>query len=246
VINVFEKFAPRYKRATRRFALDVWKSRAPKQRLKKFLAEAEKFKRQYERALIQHYRDIEMKIFPGTITAKANQWLTDQNALAESIVVIAKAKKQNLIADEFEKLRADQNADVQKVLNRIYLSKKDIEAGGEVYRVFSFAENLEKRAEQMGEDAAFDLGREVNNAVLAQSGDMFGWESQRDKAVRKTHRKLRGKTFLFSDPPTTVDKYGNRHTGLCGTDWGCRCYAVAPFSKKPLRNYVVVEKRDTD
>ncbi len=238
MINVFEKLAPRYKRLVRRFALDVWKDRATKAHTKKFLEDADRFKRAYEKELTKHYRDEEIKIFPGTITAKANQWLADQVALAESIRVIARAKKAKMIAEEFDAMRKNESADVQKALDRIYLTKKDIEAGGSVYRVFSFAENLEAKAMQIGEESAFDLGREVNNAVFAANEDVFQWNTQGDHAVRWTHKRMAKRNFYFNDPPTTIDEYGNKHTGLCGTDFGCRCFSSKRGTGKVYRGFV--------
>lgn len=203
------------------------------------MEEAELFKRAYQRSLTEYYQDAQIKIYRGTITAKADAWLTQQRALAESVRVIAKAKKDKLIAEEFDSLRKEQDGDVQKAINRIYLTKKDIERGGEVYRVFSFADNFEARAQQIGEESAFDLGREINESVISQNGDEFGWESQRDRNVRATHKKLAGKNFKISDPPTTRDKYGREHTGTPGTDWGCRCYMVKPFAgKRVLLHYL--------
>jgi uncharacterized protein with gpF-like domain len=58
--------------------------------------------------------------------------------------------------------------------------------------------------------------------------------------------QLEGKCFLFSDPPTTVTKYGKKHIGNCGTDFGCRCWAeIAPEREEVLKNYIVHEKKLT-
>jgi uncharacterized protein with gpF-like domain len=239
VLSVFERLAPRYKRTVRRFALDVWENTATKKRQLQFLEEAEGFKRTYEFNLRKYYENADIKIYPGTIRAKADSWLYQQRALAESIRVIAGAKKNKLIAEEFDSLKEKQDGDVQKAIDRVYLSKKDIERGGQVFRVFAFDENFEAKAQQIGEESAFDLGREINEAVISQNGDEFGWETQHDRDVRATHRKLAGKNFKISDPPTTRDKYGREHTGLPGTDWGCRCYMVKPFlGKRILLHYL--------
>lgn len=237
MIDVFKKFAPRYKRLVRRLALDVWKDRLTKKSESKFFDDAERFQRSYERALTQHYRDKDIRIFPGTIREKGEQWLESQRALVDSIKVIATAKKDKLTGELFEKLRKDQSGDVQKMLNRIYLEPGD---KAEVYRVFSFAESLEAKAEQIGDQAAFDLGQEINRAVIQGIGDRYKWQTQEDSRVRKTHRMLNKKTFLYSDPPTTVDKGGRRHTGNPGSEWGCRCYEESS-NGKPLRGYVVKE-----
>lgn len=203
------------------------------------MEEAEGFKRQYEFGLRKYYQESGIRVYAGTIKAKADAWLYQQQALAESIRIIARAKKDKLIAEEFDALKERQDGDVQKAINRVYLSKKDIERGGQVFRVFSFDENFEAKAQQIGEEAAFDLGREINEAVISQDGEEFGWETQHDRNVRATHRKLAGKNFKISDPPTTRDKYGREHTGLPGTDWGCRCYMVKKFEgRRVLLHYL--------
>lgn len=240
MIDVFKKFAPRYKKLVRRYALKVWKNKATKKTRNEFFDSAERFQKQYKRALVEYYEEKDINIYRGTIDAKAAQWLKDQKALIASVEVIAKAKKNNLIAEQFEKLKESETGGVQKMLNKIYLSKEDIEAGGEVYKVFSFADNLEDRAEQLGEESSFDLGRDINQAVLEDAGETYKWQTQEDAKVRKTHRMLAKKIFSWGDPPTTIDKYNNKHTGHPGTDWGCRCYAV-PARGKPLLNFVAKE-----
>ena len=237
MINIFEKHAPEYRRIVRKYALDVWHGRAGK---KNFLRKVELFKRKYHADLIKHYQDKGIKIYRGTIDAKANQWQVDQLALAESIKVIAAAKKNKLIAQQFDELRKTKPADVQKMLNKIYLTSDAIASGESVYKVFSFKENFEARAMQLGEESAFDLGSEINHAVLIESGDRYEWNTQQDKRVRDTHKKLNGKVFLYSDHPTTIDKYGKRHTGPPGTDYGCRCFESQARKKgKVWKNYVV-------
>jgi hypothetical protein len=236
--NVFEKMAPSYKRLVRRYALDIWRDRLSKKDEEEFLGKANNFKKRYERELVKYYRDKEIRIFPGTIREKANAWLVDQVNLLDSIKVIASAKKEKLTSELFEDLKKDQSGDVQKMLNKIYLTKSEIGRGEEVYKVFSFSDNLSARAEQLGEESAFDLGSDINHSVIMAVGDTYDWNTQEDRQVRLTHRKLNKKTFSYSDPPTTIDKYGNRHTGHCGTDYGCRCYET-PGTKKPLKKYVV-------
>lgn len=240
MINVFKKHAPAYKRLVRKYALDIWKDRATKTVKDEFFQKVERYKRSYERDLIEHYHKAGIKIYPGTIRAKANQWYEDQGALVESIEVIAKAKKDELTTELFDKLRTEKSADVQKTLSKVYLTQADLSRGAEVYKVFSFSENLEARAMQLGEQQAFDLGAEINHDVMTEIGDRYQWNTQEDSRVRKTHRKLDKKTFLYSNPPTTIDKYGNKHTGHCSTAFGCRCWE-SPSNKKPLLNYVVRE-----
>lgn len=243
MISVFEQFAPKYKKIVRKFALTVWKwgsqSAASRKGETELYKKADTFRMRYERALKEYYREKEIRIWPGTIKAKGQEWLREQKSLTQTIKVVADAKKNKLAAEEFEKLRAESPGDIQKILNRIYLSPKARESGENVFGVFSFEDEMTKKAEQIGEDAAFDLGTKINNAVIGDLGDRYVWRTQEDKRVRKTHRKLNGKTFLWTNPPTTIDKYGNRHTGHVGTDYGCRCYAE-PSKAAPKIDYIVV------
>lgn len=221
MINVFKKHAPAYKRLVRKFALDVWKDKVNKSTKEDFFGKVERFKRNYERDLIDHYHQAGIKIYPGTIRAKANQWYEDQYNLIESLETIATAKKSELTTELFDKLRTEKSADAQKMLNKIYLTKADLSRGAEVYKVFSFTDNLEAKAMQLGEQQAYDLGADINHDVMTEIGDRYMWMTQDDKRVRKTHQKLNKKTFLYEDPPTTKDQYGHSHTGHPGTDWGC-------------------------
>ena len=81
------------------------------------------------------------------------------------------------------------------------------------------------------------------NRIIKHFSDRYFWRDQKGKRVRNTHRQLADKCFMFKYPPTTVDKYNNRHTGNPGTDWGCKCFAeIAPDREKVLQNYTVYEK----
>jgi uncharacterized protein with gpF-like domain len=129
--------------------------------------------------------------------------------------------------------------DAQKVIDKIYGAKEN----EEVYKVFSFKDNFEAFSKQQGDEAAFELGTGMNEKIIKEYTDRYFWKTQKDKRVRNTHMQLENKCFLFSDPPTTIDKYGNKHTGNPGTDYGCRCWAEsAPEREKPLRKHVVREK----
>lgn len=240
MINVFEKYEKPYQRIVRRLAIDIWNNRADKSALELFYSRAKRFRNNYEKALVKHYKEKNIHIFPGTIKAKADQWFSDQSVLVETLSSISDIKKNNIKTDLIEDYIKDKSPKTQKLLNDLYLSEAEKAAGGKVLRVYSFKDNLEKKAEQMGSQAAFDFGTEINDAVLGEQFEAYDWNTQGDHKVRKTHRKLNKKTFLFSDPPTTIDKYGRQHTGNCGTDWGCRCFGSPPTGK-PLRNYVVRE-----
>lgn len=235
MINVFKKHAPEYQRLVRRFALETWKGKGDK---RDFFRKAELFKRKYENDLRAHYAEEGVKIYPRTIVEKANAWYHRQEATIETIETLALAKKENVTAELFEKLKGEKSAEAQKLINKIYLHPKDIAAGAEVWKVYSFKDNLEDRAEQIGEQEAFDLGSDINHAVVQHIGDTYRWNTQHDLLVRWTHEQLDKKTFSYDDPPTTIDQYGRRHTGHCGTDWGCRCFET-PSKEKPLLHFIV-------
>lgn len=243
MITVFEKFAPKYSKIVRRFALTCWKwgsNSAESRKAEQVLYDkADTFRLRYERALKEHYRIEDVKVWPGTIAAKGQEWLREQKSLAATVKVVAEAKKNKLVGEEFEKLRKESPADVQRILNRIYLSPEDQERGDKVFGVFSFDDEMEKRAEQIGEEGAFDLGTKINDAVIDDLGETYLWMTQEDSRVRKTHRKLNKKCFSRHNPPTTIDEYGNKHTGAPGSDYGCRCYRVKGKGT-PLIDFVVV------
>lgn len=242
--DIFKRLAPRWKRVVRKYALDIWKKRDDKKSEHYFVTQAELFARRYAYDLREYYENKEIKIYRGTIDGKVNDWLARQRATQQTLQVIAAGKKDKLVAEEFAKLQKAQGEDVQKMLNRMFAARQ----GESVYRVFSFSENFKDRAEQIGEETAFELGSDINNAVLGDIGDAYLWQNQGDARVRYVHddapKGLGGLVFLFSDPPTTIDLYGNAHTGNCGTAWGCRCFAEKPpKGAKPKRHYTVREKK---
>jgi uncharacterized protein with gpF-like domain len=165
------------------------------------------------------------------------EWLKKQNALKETLKVISEDKQTKLVQDEMERLR--KTNDPQAMIDRLYDAKEN----ETVYRVFSFGDNFKDKAEQIGDENAYELGTGINERIIQHFSDRYFWRDQRDRRVRNTHLQLSGKVFLFADPPTTIDRYGKKHTGNPGTDWGCRCWAeIAPEKEKARRNYTVIEK----
>lgn len=239
MINVYKSFARRWQNAVRLYALDVWRGRDSEKSRSRYDKQAQLFSRDYRNALDRRYREKGINVFRGTIDGKVNDWLEQQAAVQENIRVIAAEKKAKLVADEIKRIESDETAKLQDTVNRLYALKKD----ENVYKVFSFAEHFEGAADRIGDDEAYGLGRDINQAVIEENSDRYFWRVQLDTRVRKIHLRLADKCFLFSDPPTTIDKYGNTHTGNPGTDFGCRCYAdVAPLRTKALRGYIVREK----
>lgn len=242
--DVFKRLAPRWRAVVRKYALDIWKKRDEEKADDYFVTQAELFARRYKYDLRRYYENKDIKIYKGTIDGKAQEWLHRQAATRESLKTIAQGKQDKLVAEEFAKLTKSKSADAQKMLNRMFAARE----GESVYKVFSFADNFEARAEQIGEETAFELGRDINEAVMSNNSDIYEWHNQGDARVRSTHKDapegLGGLVFLFSDPPTTIDVYGHTHTGNPGTAWGCRCFAdEAPKGVKPKRGFIVREKK---
>lgn len=228
MIDVFERLAPTYSRVVRKLAIDVWYNRA---NVKEFLAKAEHFKRRYESELMEYFQKRKYSFSPRRIKELANRWLGDQVLIPRKLSLISVSKKGNLI----ETLDTQQREEVAQLFE-----KSKVKPEGRVVSVVSFSDNLEARALQLGEDAAFDLGREINHDMISQNNSVYKWVTQHDKHVRPTHKKLGSKIFSYDSPPTTIDKYGHQHTGNPGTDWGCRCYEE-PATGKPRLNFIARE-----
>lgn len=225
MIDVFERLAPEYGRIVRKLAIDIWYDRA---NVSDFLRKANFFRRRYERDLTKYFKEIEISIAPDRIKELSQRWLTDQMLIPRKLAEIAEKKKDRIAA---EKMNETQKAEVLDMLSN------PREREGKVSRVVAFSDNLEARALQIGEDSAFDLGREINHAAVSGASDTYRWTSQEDSRVRRTHQKLNGKIFSYNSPPTTIDQYGHTHTGNPGADYSCRCYEV-PAEGKPLIGYV--------
>ena len=235
--NIFEKFAPRWKSAVSRYARSIWTGGTDQRTEWDYDEHALHFSREYRNALEKHYRQKGMNVWRGTLDGWIMEWLRKQEALKYTLKVVADEKQEKLITDSLEKLK--DTKDAQKVIDQLYGAKEN----ETVYKVFSFKDNFKALAEQQGEEEAFNLGSGINERIIQHFSDRYFWRTQKDKRVRNTHMQLGGKCFLFSDPPTTVTKYGKIHIGNCGTDFGCRCWAeIAPEKEKVLKNYIVHEK----
>ena len=230
MIDIFERLAPAYGRVVRKLALDTWYDRA---NVNEFFRKADYFRRRYESELTGYFEDAGYRYNPRRIKDLSRKWLQDQILIPRKLVTLADMKKGKLL--ELPKMNEDQRAEVLQLMQGAKIVTE-----GRVSPVISFADNLEARAVQLGEDAAFDLGRELNSDTVQQNSDVYLWNTQEDKQVRPTHRKLAHKRFSYLHPPTTIDKYGRKHTGNPGTDWGCRCWET-PATGKPLLDFVVRE-----
>lgn len=238
MLNIFEKFAPRWRNSVAQYAKSIWTGSVTEHTDWVYDKQSVIFAREYRYALEKHYSEKGLKVYRGTLDGWVNEWLHKQQALKDTLKFIASEKQDTLVKKAIEELK--DSKDAQKVIDKLYGAKEN----ETVYKVFSFKDNFEAFARKQGDENAYDLGTGMNEGIIKQYSDRYFWRTQKDKKVRPTHEMLQGKCFLFSDPPTTVDKYGNKHTGNPGTDYGCRCMAErAPEREKPLRNYIVRESQ---
>jgi hypothetical protein len=230
VIDIFKRLAPSYANILRKLGIDVWYGRED---FGDFITRAERFRRRYERELIEHYQRLKYPFRRSEIRDLSEQWLADQVPIFGQVQEIADEKKKDL------QIKLDKSKDIKREeVSELIEDAKRHE--GRIVRVVSFADNLERRVEQIGEDQAFELATKINHQIVKQMSGVYRWRTQDDTKVRRTHRKLADKIFAYDDPPTTEDKYGHIHTGHPGTDWGCRCWEE-PSKGKPLRNYKAKE-----
>lgn len=236
--DIFEKFAPPWRRAVRDYARAVWNDEDDADARAAFDSRARLFAKRYRRALEGYYAARGVRVYRGTLDGKVKEWLNVQFALRDSMKEMVKDRQNVIVQREIERLQKDESYTAQEALNKIYKARE----GESVYKVFPFGEHYKDRAEQIGDDNAYTLGTIINEGIIKEFSDRYVWTTQRDKRVRKTHRKLHGKCFLFDDPPTEIFKSGKTHTGNPGTAWGCRCWAAIPTKPmKPLRGYEVKE-----
>jgi hypothetical protein len=234
--DIFERFAPRWRTAVTRFSRALWYGVDDEKAVEDYNGSATYFSREYRHALEGHYRKKGMNVYKGTLDGWVWEWLKKQDALKETLKVIAQEKQNTLVEKEIERLK--ETRDPQAMIDKLYDAKEN----ETVYRVFSFKDHMKDRAEQIGDDNAYDLGTGINERIIQNFSDKYFWRTQKDRRVRDTHRQLAGKIFLFADPPTTVDKYGRRFTGNPGTAYGCRCWSdIAQPEEKALRQYIVYE-----
>lgn len=236
MINIFEKYAPQWRRAIRDYARALWNNADMQDARELFNSRARLFSRRYRYALEAHYAAKQMRVYRGTLDGKVKEWLTIQSALRDTLKDTIKDRQNEIVQKEIIRLQKDTSYTAQEALNKIY----DARENENVYKVFSFDDNYKDRAEQIGDENAYALGTIINEGIIKEFSDRYIWATQRDRKVRKTHRKLQDKCFLFEDPPTEVFKNGKTHTGNPGTAWGCRCWAEIPTKPvKPLRHYKV-------
>lgn len=238
MINIFEKFAPSWRRTVRDYARALWNDEDAQDAREVFDSWARLFSKRYRHALENHYAAKGMRVYRGTLDGKVKEWLNVQYALRDTLKDTVKDRQNEIVQKEIARLQKDNSYTAQEALNKIY----DARENENVYKVFSFGDHYKDRAEQIGDDNAYALGTVLNEGIIKEFSDRYIWATQRDKRVRKTHRKLQGKCFLFDDPPTEILKSGKTHTGNPGTAWGCRCWAEIPTKPvKPLRHYEVKE-----
>lgn len=239
MIDIFEKYAPQWRRAVKEYAHAVWNEEDSIDAREKYDARARLFSRRYRHALEAHYAARGMRVYRGTLDGKVNEWLSVQGALRDSMKEMVTNRQSEVVQKEIARLIKDNSYTAQEALNKVYDARK----GENVYKIFSFEDHYKDKAEQIGDENAYNLGTAVNEGIIKEFSDRYIWTTQKDKRVRKTHKLLATKCFLFDDPPTEVSKSGKEHRGNPGTAWGCRCYAAIPSKPaKPLRGYKVHER----
>jgi hypothetical protein len=236
--TIFEKYSKQWRRAVRDYARAVWEDEDSIIAREEYDERARLFAKRYRHALERYYAARGMRVYRGTLDGKVKEWLSVQGALRDSMKEMVTNRQSELVQKEIARLRKDNDYTAQEALNKIYGAQK----GENVYKVFPFNAHYKDKAEQVGDENAYNLGTEINEGIIKEFSDRYIWTTQKDRKVRKTHRKLSGKCFLFNDPPTEVSKSGKTHKGNPGTAWGCRCFAAIPTKAvKPLRGYVVYE-----
>ena len=239
MIDIFEKYAPQWRRAVKEYARAVWNEEDSIDAREVYDARARLFSKRYRHALEQHYAALGMRVYRGTLDGKVHEWLSVQGALRDSMKEMVTNRQSEVVQKEIARLIKEDSYTAQEALNKVYEARD----GENVYKVFSFNDHYKDKAEQIGDENAYALGTAVNEGIIKEYSDRYIWMDQRDKKVRYTHRKFAKKCFLFDDPPTEVSKSGKVHKGNPGTAWGCRCYATIPNKPiKPLRGYIVHER----
>ena len=131
--NIFEKFAPLWRNTVSRYARAVWTHTDDQKTEWEYDRHALIFSREYRRALERYYDKKGMRVYRGTLDGWVNEWLKKQNALKDTLKVIAESKQDKLVQDALEKLKKDKDA--QKVIDKLYDAKEN----ETVYKVFSFS-----------------------------------------------------------------------------------------------------------
>lgn len=237
--RIFKKFAPRYQALLRAWARRVWQNKADMNARMKLFDRIRKFRDQYAREL-----HIQTDRKPDVISHVAKLWFEDQRRTVASIDSVVRSKKETVkkaLVKQLSSPRPDLTREqVQEQLDALYLTPEERETVTVGY-VKSYAGSVEKRINQMAEQATFDMARDANTGMMKEKFTMYRWETRKDSRVRHSHRKLQGKIFLFNNDPTII--YPDRtFRGGPGEDYGCRCWMVGVREGKPLLDYVVREK----
>ena len=108
--------------------------------------------------------------------------------------------------------------------------RKEIEANAETgYRFDTLVTRIQSRYDVSKSKAEFlarnETGRCVSmhrQARFEEAGvSQYIWRTSGDTRVREDHKKLNGRTFMYSHPPIVDEATGRRDNP--GMDYGCRC-----------------------
>lgn len=228
--NLFKKFTPSFQNIVQKYAVDCWYGRESE---KDFLKKVSNFRKKFEKEIIEFYKKRKYKIDYKEIQNLSLTWQAEQLATAGKIKANIKQKEQKQILEKKEEILKDQKKlfdDASKKKPRDFTPViKGLTAG-------KMDSDFLKKSKQIGDQSAFDFITEINNLVVKDNSENFDWTSQKDNKVRKTHKKLNGKTFSWNNLPK-IDS----EEVFPGSQWGCRCMAV-PSKKKALKNYSITTK----
>ncbi len=121
MLNIFEKFAPRWRNTVARYAKAVWTGSVTEHTEWVYDKQAGVFSREYRHAMEKHYADKGMRVYRGTLDGYVNEWLKKQEALKETLKQVATEKQDNLVKKALEELK--DTKDAQKVIDKIYGAK---------------------------------------------------------------------------------------------------------------------------
>ena len=107
MINIFEKYAPRWRQAVRDYARAVWDAEDNIDAREAFDARARLFSRRYRHALEAHYAARGMRVYRGTLDGKVNEWLSVQGALRDSMKEMVYNRQSEVVQKEIARLIKD-------------------------------------------------------------------------------------------------------------------------------------------
>ena len=97
MINIFEKYAPRWQRVVKDYAFGIWRQEDANDARLDFGIKALQFSRTYRHALEKYYENKGLHVYRGTLDGKVKEWLTQQDALRDSLKTMIDTRKNDLV-----------------------------------------------------------------------------------------------------------------------------------------------------